>query len=58
MVYFITKLNKMRDEEVKNLKFDFLWITLVYRPSILFDTALLSLLGFISYRYHVNIGVT
>ena len=23
MVYFITKINKMRDEEVKNLKFDF-----------------------------------
>ena len=30
MVYFITKINKMRDEEVKNLKFDFLWITLAY----------------------------
>ena len=29
-----------------------------YRPSILFDTAVLSLLAFISYRYHVNIGVT
>ena len=26
----------------------------VYRRSILFDTALLSLLGFISYRYHVG----
>ena len=29
MVYFITKINKMRDEEVKNLKFDFSWITLL-----------------------------
>ena len=28
------------------------------RPSILFDTAVLSLLAFILYRYHVNIGVT
>ena len=31
MMYFITKINKMRDEEVKNLKFDFSWITLIYR---------------------------
>ena len=29
-----------------------------YRPSILFDTAVLSLIAFISYRYHVNIGAT
>ena len=30
MMYFITKINKMRDEEVKHLTFDFSWITLVY----------------------------
>ena len=30
MVYFITKINKMRDEEVKHLTFDFSWITLMY----------------------------
>ena len=29
MVYFITILNKMTDEEVKHLKFDFSWITLL-----------------------------
>ena len=29
MMYFITKINKMGDEEVKNLKFDFSWITLI-----------------------------
>ena len=29
MMYFITKRNKMGDEEVKNLKLDFSWITLV-----------------------------
>ena len=30
MMYFITKINKMRDEEVKHLTFDFSWITLPY----------------------------
>ena len=30
MVYFITKINKMRDEEVKHLTFDFSWITLIF----------------------------
>ena len=29
MVYFITKINKLWDEEVKNLQFDFSWITLI-----------------------------
>ena len=29
-MYFITLINKMTDEEVKNLKFDFSWITLAY----------------------------
>ena len=29
MMYFITKINKMGDEEVKHLKFDFSWITLM-----------------------------
>ena len=29
MMYYITKINKMRDEEVKNLKLDFSWITLI-----------------------------
>ena len=28
-MYFITIINKMTDEEVKNLKFDFSWITLL-----------------------------
>ena len=28
-MYFITKINKIGDEEVKNLKFDISWITLV-----------------------------
>ena len=28
-MYFITLINKMTDEEVKNLKFDISWITLV-----------------------------
>ena len=28
IMYFITLINKMTDEEVKNLKFDFSWITL------------------------------
>ena len=38
MVYFITKINKMRDEEVKHLTFDFLWITLVIMFVSLHDT--------------------
>ena len=29
MMYFITLINKMTDEEVKHLKFDFSWITLL-----------------------------
>ena len=29
MMYFIIKINKMGDEEVKNLKLDFSWITLM-----------------------------
>ena len=29
MMNFITLINKMTDEEVKHLKFDFSWITLV-----------------------------
>ena len=28
-MYFITLINKMTDEEVKNLKCDFSWITLL-----------------------------
>ena len=32
MMYFITIINKMTDEEVKHLKFDFSWITLMYSP--------------------------
>ena len=34
MMYFITKINKMRDEEVKHLTFDFSWITLLSRENI------------------------
>ena len=33
IMFFITLINKMTDEEVKNLKFDFSWITLMYKAT-------------------------
>ena len=38
MMYFITLINKMTDEEVKHLKFDFSWITLMYTVKPLFKS--------------------
>ena len=34
-MHFITLINEMTNEEVKNLKFDFSWITLVYMVACL-----------------------
>ena len=37
MMYLTTIINKMRDEEVKNLKSDFLWITLLHTEFYILD---------------------